>query len=322
MKFIPEKCVLCSESKPLTVEHIFPEGAGGRLTADILCKDCNSNLGTRIDAPYLEQSYVQLARNALQIQGKRNNIPQPFSEIYEVPVEDGKLRIRMDVNFRPRVIPQVSDVTVGKDGSLAVSLVVDAKDREKLPNIIRAKVERFFSTPAGKNLNWSPEQIERGIVMASEQASDAKAGQSPVGEIMGNFNIDLKKIFVEHIKVAYEVACIHYKYDFINTPRSEEIRQFLYENSQNDMMSTWDINTIAKRLRISPQIDHNISQIINQLTGNTSHEHHVALVSGKNIIVSMFGLGAMLIDAIDDPITSSALFLNNIKQKKCSIIAI
>jgi hypothetical protein len=226
----------------------------------------------------------------------------------------------MDVDFKPKVIPEVSDVSVRPDGSLAVSLVVDADDREKLPRIIRTKIERFFTTSNGKALNWSPEQIERGIVMASEQASGAAAGQSPVGTLMGNFKIDLKRVFAEHIKVAYEIACVHYKGGFIGTARAEEIRQFLFENSQSDRASTWDIRTIAKRLRIAPQIDQTISSIINQLTGNASHAHHVALVSGKNVIISMFGLGVMFIGAVDKSEKSDAIFVNDIQQKKCSII--
>lgn len=121
-QWTPSICVICKEVKPLTEEHIFPDGIGGCLTADILCKDCNSKFGHKIDGFYLQQSIVELARNALSVSGKRDHIPQPFSAIYEVPTSHGKLRIRLDEEFKPKVIPDVSGITIQQDGGLSMSL--------------------------------------------------------------------------------------------------------------------------------------------------------------------------------------------------------
>jgi hypothetical protein len=314
------KCVLCLVVKPLTEEHIFPDGIGGYLTADILCKDCNSNLGHKIDAPYLEQPHVELARNALRISGKRNHIPQPFSEIYEVTAAQTKLRIRLDVDFKPKVIPDVPDVSIQPDGGLSMSLTLDAGDRGKISDIIQKKLERFFETPTGKSLNWTPQQIKDAITLATKQASQVDADQSPVGWLQGKFQVDLNRLFLEHVKVAYEIACIHYKDHFLGTGRAEEIRRFLYENSQEDKTDTWDIGSVAKQLRITPQLaDPATNLLIAQLTGNAIHAFHVALITGQHVSISMLGMGVVLTDAVDAQHASSAIFVNDIQRKKCTI---
>jgi hypothetical protein len=310
------------EVKEMTEEHIFPDGAGGYLTADILCKECNSSLGQKIDGPYLRQPHIQLARNALRISGKRNNIPQPFSEIYEIEAAEPKLRIRMDVDFKPEIIPDISDVSMRPDGSIAISLMVDVGARDAIPGIIQKKLERFFATPEGKALNWTPEQISNAISKTSEQASQTDARESPVGRIHGSFQIDLKNLFLEHLKVAYEISCVHYMYDFIGTPRANEIRQFLYESAQSGHTESWNIESVAKNLRVAPQVtDPAINFLIAQLTNNAPHAYHIALVLGPHIIVSMFGMGVMLTDAVDASRASSGLFVNDIQQKKSTIQA-
>jgi hypothetical protein len=315
-----DKCVLCLAAKLLTEEHIFPEGIGGSLTADILCKDCNSNLGHKVDAPYLEQPHVQLARNALGVSGKRDHIPQPFSEIYEVTGTQTKLRIRLDVNFKPKVIPDVSGVSVRPDGALSISLTVDAGERGMIAGIIKKKLERFFETPDGKALNWTHQQISDAIAMASEQASHAEADRSPIGKLHGVFKVDLKRLFLEHIKVAYEITCIHFKEHFLGTSRAEEVRQFLFENSRADKTDTWDIGDVAKRLKISPQLsDPAINLLIAQLTANAPHAYHVALISGQHVIVSMLGMGVVLTDVVGADQTSSAIYINDIQRRKCTI---
>lgn len=161
------------------------------------------------------------------------------------------------------------------------------------------------------------------IRQTSMEASQVDARQTPVGQLHGQFKIELKRLFLEHVKVAYEIACIHYKDDFIDTARADEIRQFLYENSLSDKTETWSIEDVAKRLRIVPQVDESTTNLlIAYLTKNEPHAYHLALVIGSNVVVSMLGMGVVLVDAIDASRASSAFFLNDIRQKKCLIQAL
>ena len=42
-----KRCILCLKEVPLSAEHLIPVALGGVLTCDLLCKDCNSTLGSR-----------------------------------------------------------------------------------------------------------------------------------------------------------------------------------------------------------------------------------------------------------------------------------
>jgi hypothetical protein len=58
-----------------SIEHIFPNSIGGRLTSSsLICKECNSNFGNRIDSKLSSQ--LNFFANILMIKRKRGN-PQP-----------------------------------------------------------------------------------------------------------------------------------------------------------------------------------------------------------------------------------------------------
>lgn len=49
---LPQKCAMCGETDPLTVDHIIPLDKGGANTPDnlqILCRSCNNRKGTRVN---------------------------------------------------------------------------------------------------------------------------------------------------------------------------------------------------------------------------------------------------------------------------------
>lgn len=42
-------CFVCTEPRPLTVEHIIPQAIGGKLKARLYCKVCNGTIGETLD---------------------------------------------------------------------------------------------------------------------------------------------------------------------------------------------------------------------------------------------------------------------------------
>jgi hypothetical protein len=44
------RCIFCTNERPPSVEHVFPLAIGGHRTTDRVCKECNSTLGSRVDA--------------------------------------------------------------------------------------------------------------------------------------------------------------------------------------------------------------------------------------------------------------------------------
>jgi hypothetical protein len=43
------KCIFCLKEKEPSIEHVIPESIGGVLTINYLCRDCNSELGSKAD---------------------------------------------------------------------------------------------------------------------------------------------------------------------------------------------------------------------------------------------------------------------------------
>ena len=56
-----DRCIVCGDQAVLTEEHLIPQSLGGRLTADILCKSCNDELGHRIEALAKKDPAIVLA---------------------------------------------------------------------------------------------------------------------------------------------------------------------------------------------------------------------------------------------------------------------
>ncbi|XYU91462.1 HNH endonuclease [Pasteurella multocida] len=57
-------CIICRKefttTRPATKEHIIPESIGGNYIIETVCKDCNSKMGTKIDAPFVKNLISRL----------------------------------------------------------------------------------------------------------------------------------------------------------------------------------------------------------------------------------------------------------------------
>ncbi|MDE6946831.1 MAG: HNH endonuclease [Anaeroplasmataceae bacterium] len=65
------KCIVCNqEVLKKSKEHIFPESLGGKLKVHCVCKDCNSKLGSSIEASFLNDSTILFLRCKYKISAK------------------------------------------------------------------------------------------------------------------------------------------------------------------------------------------------------------------------------------------------------------
>ena len=60
------RCILCLEEMSLSREHIIPDALGGILTCQFLCKDCNSYLGSSVEAEAKTDPSIRVAIANLQ----------------------------------------------------------------------------------------------------------------------------------------------------------------------------------------------------------------------------------------------------------------
>ncbi len=69
-------CILCCEKKPDSWEHLFPEGIGGRIQQNLLCKGCNSETGSRLISRIKTDPWIRKA--AWRV---RSQIPEIYRKI-------------------------------------------------------------------------------------------------------------------------------------------------------------------------------------------------------------------------------------------------
>ena len=71
-----DNCYTCGcelKTKNRSVEHIFPNSIGGRLTSKkLLCKKCNSKYGSKADSDF--SKHFNVFANYLMIKRKRGNL--------------------------------------------------------------------------------------------------------------------------------------------------------------------------------------------------------------------------------------------------------
>ncbi len=107
-----DRCILCLEKAPLTIEHIIPSSLGGLLTTRFLCQHCNSGLGAAVEATAKTDPSIRLAVINLQKElpefARQFEEGQLFFSHGPAGTERGTIR-----NGEFRVRPRVGD-----DGSL------------------------------------------------------------------------------------------------------------------------------------------------------------------------------------------------------------
>lgn len=291
------RCINCLRTDTLTEEHVFADGAGGHVTAYILCKKCNGHFGANIDSPYLKQPIVELARNTLSIGGRRRVIPQPLKGPYTVEGPAGEATIQLDVDFKPRVVTQVHDIQILEDGGLSLSMLIDAQDREKIPAIVRSKYERFFKSEVGAALGWSEVEQENAIKDTIDGYMSAPDKETPTGTLSKSITTNGGTLFLEAAKVAFEVAAIEDGLEFVESARAEQFRELFKRVEKGEIQ---DIPTFKQMLSAfnaaEVSLQSPIARAIEWMTEGKVHENHVALLKGPHVIISMFGFAYFFMD--------------------------
>lgn len=267
-------CILCLNSnEPLTDEHIFPYAAGGRISGIILCTICNKKLGKWIDSPYLEQKHIQLARAVYRIPGRSKKIPQPFSDRYTIGNNQSN-EIKIDQDFNPVVVPKAPEIWATENKKIDIKFSRDVKYAHEIPKIIRTTFTRFFKSDEGKSLGWTEEEKQGAIKKSIDEARNRKLTSESIQLLLnGTWHIDLKTSFAEHVKVIYEICCIEFGKGFIHTSSGEKMRMFLINRCQDNKGDDYDLEDLAKHLKIISIVPPDLDGILKYLTQNAPHTH-------------------------------------------------
>lgn len=211
-------CILCRNERELTEEHIVPDCVGGTLKPKLLCKDCNSVLGSTIDGPFSNTVLVQLPRQSLQIPGKSGKVPNAFANFGSATHDGRDLSIRLDEQFKPYVKPVVSEQNT--DQGLEISITIDKEDERDIESILRKKITRYY-----RSLGMPEDEIQTKVAQAVQDAKKAAVAVSHQPTIKYSFSIDINVLVLESIKIAYEIAALEFGEKYVtNSPVAETLR--------------------------------------------------------------------------------------------------
>jgi hypothetical protein len=193
-------CIFCRKERELTEEHIIPDCIGGSLKPKLLCKGCNSTLGSTIDGPFSNSVLVQLPRQSYQIPGKSGTVPNPFGDYGTTSHEGKELNVRLDEQFKPYIKPIITEQRL--EQALEISITIDKEDEGDIESILRKKITRYY-----RSLDMPDDEIQTKV---AQYVQDAKKTSVPVSHqptIKYSFPIDINVLVLESIKIAEAFRC-------------------------------------------------------------------------------------------------------------------
>ena len=187
-------CIICRENKDdLSDEHVIPESIGGYYHIYMVCKKCNSELGRNVDIKLIEHGLTKLMRFSTSQQGKRKQVPNPFSGTHKFKDDNTKVRLDIKNNseLKPYILPNYQNKYDEQTKTHNFSFQIDGSERhlinEKASLVLRrAKIDEEQIKNILKDLNPITTQID-----------------SPIEVQM---TIDTKEFKIGLLKIAYEFA--------------------------------------------------------------------------------------------------------------------
>jgi hypothetical protein len=222
------RCIFCLNERPSSLEHVFPLAIGGHITTDRVCKECNSTLGSRVDAALCDFIPIRQRRAELGLAGNASAPPGRF-ELLEGVVSlansnGGRLQVTYNEATKQldlRRLYQASDV-VTPDGQKVRQIIIDARDKDQIPTIIQRERKRHGLPPL------SDEEL---ALQASN--CEAKSIENPTVHM----NIKASFAYLRHamFKIAYELAFLWLGETYLDDPLAGELRTAI---SNPDLAST------------------------------------------------------------------------------------
>lgn len=217
------KCIFCEKVCQPTDEHIVPEFAGGSLTIKEVCKDCNSKMGSDFEGPLSRSVIFRLPRHLYGIQGKSSF---PINAFPGTGTTDDGTKIRMDSELKPYMTTKLDERKI--DGGIEVDLSVDVSDKDKIPQIIEAKIRRTART------EW-PEMQEHEVDALVKNAIESLPNEYETRNSRPNIkyseSIDLNHLAFLMMKIAYEISFHHHGSSVLSDPASQKLRKAINDRN-------------------------------------------------------------------------------------------
>ena len=185
-------CAICHRTDVrYAVEHVIPEALGGCYRRkEMVCVDCNSELGHRVDDALVNHGLSKMFRFVHGLRGKAKKAPNPFAGEYRLR-SDPTRKMRIEVGSGGRLIPYfIPDVRRDElgDGRVGVNVSVDSTDERKLEPMVRKIADRLGGS------------AEEALAGAERTVVKSDSG------LVGQMTLDTRNYKIGLLKIAYEFA--------------------------------------------------------------------------------------------------------------------
>ena len=215
-------CIFCMGEHPPTSEHVIPLAIGGTITMNRVCRQCNSEIGARVDSALVDFFTVRIRRADLGV-GGRSGPPSKFDLLEGTHSLVGERDRRIQVKFNGAdnrlELKSVyhSENVVLPDGTSVRRVTIDAEEKEKIPKIINRERKRLGLPPL------SDEEIQKH---ASEFSVET------INNPQINVRVTTSFAFLSHAmyKIAYEAAFLWLGERYLEDPLAEKMRTAILKN--------------------------------------------------------------------------------------------
>lgn len=211
-----KQCIFCmkhKEDKEFNREHIILDSLGGKGYEDIcdkVCTSCNSSLGTRVDAVFINHPITEYIRFFLKIKG-RNGVPNPFKK----------------QKFNYDNTPFLGELITNKKGEI-IGFRADHKVYEMNEEIVIVGPRKDFSGYVVNQLK------KRGMPILSEEEiakNTVHFNKIPyikkIELLVEDKKEYIKLAFPAILKMAYEFCFIKLGEEYLKDYLATDIRKFL-----------------------------------------------------------------------------------------------
>lgn len=210
-------CIFCYKERAPSLEHVFPLAIGGTITTDRVCGECNSALGTRVDAALSDFFPIRMRRAKLGLAGNKG-APPAWHEMF---LGEAKLigqaadRVRTTFNkatgkLETLRLYHAADV-VTPDGKKIRQITLDARDKGQIPKIIQRERKRHGLPPL------SDEELA-----AAAGTYTTTAVENPL--VQRSLSVSFAYLRHAIIKIAYELAFLWLGEVYLTDPLAIELR--------------------------------------------------------------------------------------------------
>ena len=213
------KCIFCMNERAPSDEHIFPLGIGGSLTIDRVCRECNSEIGSRVDSALTDNFLIRVRRAQLGLAGNSGKPPTIYEHLLGVGTlsgdNEGNVHIKFNEETRKldiRAIPHLKDVSA-ESGVVSRQIIVDVRDRGKIPKIIQRERKRYGLPPL------SDDELAEEVNRATQTVTTIVNPQ-----VQLKFSINFAFLRHAMIKIAYELAFLWLGEDYLDDPLAAVLR--------------------------------------------------------------------------------------------------